>query len=256
MNESERRFSTGSATSCPSPPQRPWLNERVLRAFDEPPPPEPLSMPNYGVYQPPGSTNFCPVDHIQNPDAAVEQVLQTLGSAIEAEANTRTSQMPNTHFAGVGAQPTPGQPDFLSPEARAQLQLFSEPEEISPEDCWAPPPALPPPPPPTVSHDPTMTNFSTSSSGSSVPSFPSPGHVSPLNTCYSCSHPYPDPSFAVPVEDEHLLDSLFARPPAPLPEPQTRPTRPVPQRQQTPKKPGRTFKFVLEDIGGQAPIIQ
>ena len=192
------------------------------------------------------------MDHIQNPDAAVEQVLQTLGSAIEAEASTRAPQIPNAHFTGVGAQPIPGQPDFLSPEARAQLQLFSEPEEISPEDCWAPPP----PPPPTVSHDPTMTNLSISSSGSSVPSFSGSGHVSPLNTCYSCSHPYPGPLFTMPVEDEHFLDSLFARRPTPLPEPQIQPTRPVAQRQQTPKKQGRTFKFVLEDIGGQAPIIQ
>ncbi|KAJ5648403.1 hypothetical protein N7490_004775 [Penicillium lividum] len=234
--KNKRRASTSSMPSSTFQCQHPWLNERMLGAFDEPlsdifqtQPQQPVSNAL--------STDISSSAFQPSPDEAFDEMLQTLETEIESEK-------PNENMPGMFDGPLYGS-DILSFEARALLRCVELDRSNAIGDWWASP------------------SFSVPTYYDFLPSpFPAPPLPSPVNTDHGSPYnPALDyfPRFHAPLLFDDCWSTLPGSKPAPRPMPGFQQTTPVTRsssnhQNQHQHKPPRKFHFVLEDIGGKAPV--
>ncbi|KAJ5609151.1 hypothetical protein N7528_009718 [Penicillium herquei] len=231
--------STSSVISNISQPQ-PWLNERLLRAFDEPLLPDlllPTSSPQANEYNPGGTGHFDCMVHVQNPNIVFDQMLHNLGNTLEiGEFESETPSLCHNVSPGhIEALET----DILSPEARAQLQIASELEKFPSGNWWESWPSAP-------MSDGLITPYSSISSP--MPCFPelSVGSAIPIDPLLSDSALLEDPFSS--MMDASLLNSVFG-PSSRQDSQQSSATR---SSDTTPgRKSGRKFTFIYEHPGAR-----
>ncbi|KAJ5644743.1 hypothetical protein N7507_010754 [Penicillium longicatenatum] len=238
-----RRRSSATSSSSTSQCQRPWLNERVLRAFDEPSVPEmfPQSQPEQDPYNTLNPDMYANVFQ-PSPDEAFDQMLQTLETDIEIE---NPGNMPMFLDTAVGCPNLTYGPDILSPQARALLHCF--PELDSNMGPWACVPAC-------VSGGVSGGAMVPAFSSPSVPVPPAP---SPLNlgTLRAPGMDYlpqcPDPLLSLGGD---CLQNIAAGKESGSSRSRTLQTDTF-THSVSRNRPFKKFQFVLEDIGGRAPVI-
>lgn len=235
------RSSTTSLSSNTSLHQHPWLNERVLRAFDELSVPEtfPQAQPEQGLY------NTLTPDIYSNtfqppPDVAFDEMLQTLETEIETE--NPEGNMPNV-FQDTAFEHCPNlacEPDLLSPQGRALLHCFPELNRSNAGDWWTCAPSY-------VSGDSMVPGLPFSPSSIPVPPAPS-GPFRDPGMDYLPR--FSDPLFTLESDRLQHISAGKQSLHCPKPTQQTEAFTHSLFRNQ----PYRKFQFVLEDIGGKAPV--
>ncbi|KAJ5953224.1 hypothetical protein N7454_000120 [Penicillium verhagenii] len=239
----------------------PWLNESVLGALDTPS----LSgvfvqaQPEPRVYDNPLAPGIHPnAFRPSTTDQAFDQMLHSLETEIVETERPEERPLPDL----LGDTPLGSDVDsILSPEARALLHCFPDRDCSNPTGNWwtgAPPPLL--------------SSSSSMAGDLVVPRLPfSPSFV-PLAPAPSPSYPnagpfrlpgldclpqFPDTVFSLDNNDRLPNMSsvdLGCRPLAPRSKPATRQTQGALKDAGSRSRPYRKFRFVLEDIGGQAPV--
>lgn len=204
----------------------------------------PQAQPEQGVYNTLNpdiySNTFQP-----SPDEAFDQMLQALESEIETESPE--GNMPHLfHDTAIDECPNvPCKPDMLSPQASALLHCFPELDRSNTGNRWICVPA-------DVFGDSMVPGFPFSPSSVPVPPAPSPSNPSPLRDPGMDYLPrFPDPLFSL---DSDCLQNISAgKQSLPCPRPRVQQTDAL-----TPSvsrnRPNRKFQFVVEDIGGRAPV--
>ncbi|KAJ6011322.1 hypothetical protein N7451_002734 [Penicillium sp. IBT 35674x] len=244
-----RHSSTTSSASSTSLHQQPWLNEQVLRIFDEPSVPEmfPQAQSEQELY------NTLTPDIYSNtfqpsPDKVFDEMLQNLEAEIETEY-PEGDMLNAFHDTAVEHCPNLAcEPDILSPQARALLHYFPELDRSNTAagDQWRCAPAY-------VSGDSMVPHVPFSPSSVPAPPAPSPSNPSgPLRDSGMDYLPrFPDPFFSLGSDCLQNISAGKQSLPCPRPTQQTDAFSHSVSR----NRPYRKFQFVLEDIGGKAPII-
>lgn len=241
-----RHSSTISSASSTSLHQHPWLNEQVLSAFDEPSVPEmfPQARPAQGLYN-----TLTPDIYSNTFQPSPDEVFEMLQN-LEAEIGTENLEgnMLNVFHDTAGEHcPMACEPDILSPQARALLNCFPELDHSNTTagDQWRCAPTY-------VSGDSMVSNIPFSPSPVPVPPAPSPSNPSgPLRDSGMDYLPrFPDPF--VSSDSDCLQNGSAGKHSLPY----SRPTQQTNActHSVSRNRPYRKFQFVLEDIGGKAPV--